>query len=263
VWIWAMDKRSARLYALSGLIFGLAGLSKTLYLALFPLFIIWFWLSRRAGARDLLKAAVISGIVSMIVISPWSIRNYLVFREFIPVNLNNGYNLWVGNNPNATGSLFTRDRVGMWETMPEDMRDKLARMNDVEKNELFREKAVSYIKSHPDRFFKLIPQKLLFLWWFDPYMPTDFPGLREAIYLALLIPALIGMVISRRRFRGVSIFYMIYLELSFIYSIYYGSVRFRYLIEFSFILFASVTGIWIYDKLMALKQRKNINRRGR
>ncbi len=248
IWLLAMERRKAIWYILFGAVLGVSGLSKTLYLAFFPLFLFWYWLWLKAGTRDLVKAALIPGIAAAFVISPWTARNYIVFHRFIPVTLNSGYILWAGNNPSATGNIFTEDRRHISEAMPDEMREKLAGIDEFEKDELFRREAVRYIRENPGRFFGLMPRKLYYLWWFSPYLPTDFPGFREVVYVALLLPALFGMLLSRRQFRKLSIFYLIYIELSVIYSIYLAETRFRYVIEFSFILFAAAAGIWVYDR---------------
>lgn len=51
-----------------------------------------------------LKRLCITTVVMGIVICPWTIRNYRVFHEIIPVSTNGGYNLYVNNNPYATGA---------------------------------------------------------------------------------------------------------------------------------------------------------------
>ena len=235
----AMKQDRVRDWALAGFGLGLATLSKTIYLILAPAFLLWAWLWRRPAFPRLVRNAAVFGIAAAAAIAPWTIRNAITLHAFVPVTTNGGFNFWVGNNPNASGSIFTADHRGMWETLSPEMLARLRSAPDVEKERIFSQAAWSYIREHPARCVALIPAKLRALWWFDPDMPSDFPVVREVVYVLLLVPALLGMIASRRKWRELSIFYLTYLTLSAAYSVYYGGARFRYVIEFSLILFAA------------------------
>jgi len=235
----AMKQDRVRDWALAGFGLGLATLSKTIYLILAPAFLLWAWLWRRPAFPRLVRNAAVFGIAAAAAIAPWTIRNAITLHAFVPVSTNGGYGLWIGNNPAATGNIFTSDHQGMSAKLSEEMRARLRSASDVEKERIFREAAWAFIRQHPARFVALVPAKLRALWWFDPDMPSDFPVVREVVYVLLLIPALLGMIASRKQWRELSIFYLIYLTLSAAYSVYYGGARFRYVIEFSLILFAA------------------------
>lgn len=227
-------------WAAAGTTLGLAALSKTLYLILVPSFFLWTWLWRHPPGPRLLKNLAVFVFAALLVIAPWTIRNAVTLRAFVPITTNGGFNLWVGNNPHASGSMFTTDHRGMRETISPEMLGRLAAAgSDVEKEKIFSQAAWTYLREHPGRFVALIPPKLRALWWFDPDLPSDYPKARQAVYLLLLFPALLGLLASAPQWRKLSIFYLIYLTLSAAYSVYYGGARFRYVIEFSFLLFAA------------------------
>ncbi len=54
--------------------------------------ILTLWLGSRA---DALRRSVIAGLFALLVITPWTTRNYLVFDRFIPIKSNLGYELYV------------------------------------------------------------------------------------------------------------------------------------------------------------------------
>ncbi len=63
-------------------------------------------LFRGAGLKKALaRGAVVAGVAALAV-APWTYRNWGVFGAFIPVSTNGSLSLWVGNNPNATGTYY-------------------------------------------------------------------------------------------------------------------------------------------------------------
>ena len=234
----ALERDRVRDWLAAGAVVGLGALSKTLYLIFVPSFLVWAWLLTGWDWRRLARRTAIYLLAAAAVIAPWTVRNYSVFHRFIPVSANGGYNLWIGNNPAASGGIFAAGGKGMWETMSPDLAERLARSTDLEKDEILRAEAMSWIAAHPGAALRLVPERMRALWWFEPYMPSDFPLLREVSYLALLVPALAGLYLSRRWWRRLSILYLPALTITAVYSIYYGGARFRYLIEFALMIFA-------------------------
>lgn len=90
----ASDARaSSALAGLAGLLFGLAVLTRETVLYFLPLAALWLAWRRPGGARRgawLLAAA-------LVVVLPWTLRNYRVFGAFVPVSTSGALNLWQGN----------------------------------------------------------------------------------------------------------------------------------------------------------------------
>lgn len=55
--------------------------------------------------RALARGAVVAGVAA-VAMAPWTYRNWRVFGALVPVSTNGSLSLWVGNNPNATGTLY-------------------------------------------------------------------------------------------------------------------------------------------------------------
>jgi hypothetical protein len=105
----AADARGSRgAAAVAGLLWGLATLTRELSLYLLPIVALWM-VRPRAGARgqplarttrDLTPAvgrAALLVLATVLTVAPWTIRNAIVFRAFIPVSTMGGLNLWQGN----------------------------------------------------------------------------------------------------------------------------------------------------------------------
>ena len=64
---------------------------------LMPLPIVALLLARGADLRQKLKLVLLPALFMILTIAPWTVRNSISMKAFIPVSLNGGYSLWVGN----------------------------------------------------------------------------------------------------------------------------------------------------------------------
>jgi 4-amino-4-deoxy-L-arabinose transferase-like glycosyltransferase len=97
---WAMErllaadgKGGAKAALVSGLLWGLAILTRETVLYFLPLAAFWLAWRRGGGAR---RAAMLLA-ASALVVLPWTLRNWLVFDAFVPVSTSGALNLWQGN----------------------------------------------------------------------------------------------------------------------------------------------------------------------
>lgn len=111
---WALERTlaadtggSRRTAAVAGLLWGLAALTRELALYLVPLAALWMLRPRAGAASDgrsrpwprpaALVAPALLLAATLLTIAPWTVRNAIVFRAFIPVSTMGGLNLWQGN----------------------------------------------------------------------------------------------------------------------------------------------------------------------
>ena len=144
----------------AGLIFGLACLVKPQ--AIFVPAIILAALPatdfKRAGFIKYTKLAAIIYVAVGLTILPWLIRNYKVFNTFIFISNNGGYNLLVGNNPDATGGYVFNEKI---TAMLSEAKDEPGRDREAFK------KAIAYMANHPLETIKLWPRKFWYLYGKD------------------------------------------------------------------------------------------------
>ncbi len=90
------DEAGSRRAAIAGgLLWGLAILSRETALYFLPVAGLWLALSpRREGART--RAALFVA-TALLVVAPWTFRNYVLFRAAVPVSTAGGLNLFQGN----------------------------------------------------------------------------------------------------------------------------------------------------------------------
>lgn len=147
-------------YPVLGIAVGIMALTKPFFLA-YPLVLsLIAWLKDKEW-KTALKLLVVVSVVMMIVVSPWTIRNYKKFGRFIPVSYNSGFNLYINNNPNNIhGGWQSFDDIyktpELQEKIDQHLNNPLGSVKIASDIELdFKPEAQRWIKEHPIEFFKL------------------------------------------------------------------------------------------------------------
>lgn len=149
----------------AGAAFGLAALTRGIAFYFIPFFAAWIgWrVWRRDRPRRAAAAAAAFTCAALAVIAPYTLRNALVFHEFVLLETKGGVNLWLGNNPD-TPADFIRD---VWKTgVREPMLEGLPR-DEVSRDRAAYARALDYIREEPLTFFARIPVKFADFWGFE------------------------------------------------------------------------------------------------
>ena len=100
----------------AGLLWGLAILTRETVLYFVPLAALWLaW--RRPGG---LKRAGLFVCAALVVVVPWTVRNWYVFDAFVPVSTAGALNLWQGNTRLSREQVYeeywaVRGRIAKYE----------------------------------------------------------------------------------------------------------------------------------------------------
>ena len=120
----------------------------------FGFYLIWALLSWKS---EHIKRSLLLFFVSSLVLIPWTVRNAVRFERFVFISSNGGFNLLMGNNPQATPASGVIDLPGL----KEETKD----LNEFERDAYYRKRAITYIRSHPRESIKRYALK--FLHYFD------------------------------------------------------------------------------------------------
>lgn len=154
-----------------------------------------------------LRRLLIAGLVCGIVLAPWIIRNALVHHKFVFVKSVAGLNLWIGNNPRATGSdsIAPQDtgdgtRAYVLRAMDPQLEQQVREApGELDKDGILCKAAVQYILSHPEQTLRLALRKAALLWWRDDIHPLGRRAAYQACQLALFLAGITGLVFGFRR----------------------------------------------------------------
>ncbi len=198
-------ERSSRLWLWAGfgLLAGFAGLTEPSVLAVVAfLMVLACWRLARDGKRWLLPGVVASLTIAA-ALSPWMIRNALVFHRFIPMRDSMGLELWMGNNGVSHSLDQTSDDLHPLHDMAE-LAD-YNRMGELAYMDHRMQQAKAFIRANPGLYIWKSVRRAVYVWtglWsFDPaYLaqdPTELPNIPFATGLTLL--ALAGLLTTWRK----------------------------------------------------------------
>ena len=154
LWVLAHRDPSPQTAAMLGVIIGLSVLTRGEGPLMFLMPVAaWF---PRIGRRELAeRMAVVVGVAVLCVV-PWTLRNYSVFHQFIPVSTNFGSTFWAGHNPTATGEQTYPPASLTAQAGPSN-----ARFYQIEQSKVLQKAATDWIKQNPLKDISLIPWKVL------------------------------------------------------------------------------------------------------
>jgi hypothetical protein len=138
-----------------------------------------WWITSRAFVPSALGVSVVLGVAA-IVVSSWTVRNYVEFDEPIAIATNGGYNFWQTNHRYADGNDTFWPFVPMDDPEYITMRDG----DEFTKNREGYRYALAFLREHPWHIVTMLPTKLFWLYHSDTsgfyegvlYPPLETPS---------------------------------------------------------------------------------------
>jgi hypothetical protein len=140
-----------------GLFWGLAALINTTLILMMPLAVAALFY--RWGRR-LRGPALAALLVFVCALTPWTVRNYVVFHKLIPIRGNFGALLWYGNRPDVKGPADE----SLNPTQNRDELQSYLRLGDLPYAASRQQMALQFIRQNPAKFVRLTCDRVLFFW---------------------------------------------------------------------------------------------------
>jgi hypothetical protein len=196
------SSRGFRSWVLFGLLWGIEGLTSPVALAVLPFWAGWIAYRKHRAGEPWIGKSVISAGAFLLVVSPWFVRNAVVFHRFIPFRDGFGLALRLGTKggPDVQTVHWARYSMGPWHNEAEwqeyRQNGELAYMDHK------REQALTSIRQDPGWFVIISFRRVIYIWtgfWsFDSsYLaeePFDLPNIPLCSTLTIL--ALAGLMWS-------------------------------------------------------------------
>jgi len=204
---------------LTGLLMGLAVLTRAEFV-LFPILLIVYLLYiSNLSIKKLLRKYFIVYLFIILTMSPWIVRNYIIYKEFIPLSTLGGSTFWTGNNALANGG-----------------QSSAAWFEGNQNSKKYFKMGIEYLKNNPKRIPKLFIRKILVHWapfangfkWFNSF------------YAFILFFGSIGILFFRKKVILENILLLIFLTTTLAAVITFGEPRYRCSYEPYLIIFAAL-----------------------
>ena len=232
----------AVLLFISAVVSGLMLLSRPDFI-LYMIFIS-IWVYRRQRHR--MRAYIIFILIIFCCVAPWIIRNWVTFNRFVPLTSSGGINLWEGIHEDATGtrSNYVYPSIEISPTMKRALQElKPIKNYELERDRIYKERALMDLAQHPFRAVKLALIKFTFLWGHYWGINCTYPGANSAAYWLpwfLQLPMfLYGLVVAIKKREPLSLFYMYLIIATLVAMIFFVIPRYRIFILPVVTLFAS------------------------
>jgi 4-amino-4-deoxy-L-arabinose transferase-like glycosyltransferase len=141
-----------------GVTLGLLSLSRSALLPFAALYVIWLLFRLPKPMR--LRGAALSTVLMVLVIAPWTVRNYYVQKGFVPISMF-GRVLATTNNDLSGGEVILHP-PDIWQTRngPVNVAKQLEGTTPVQRDAVWRRAALTWIREHPDKFLARMTWKL-------------------------------------------------------------------------------------------------------
>lgn len=217
----------------SGILFGLACLTRPSWLLFLPLAFCVGWFHRKNWRRHWIGFGT-TLMAACLVMAPWWIRNYSVTNHFVLTTLQTGTSLYDGLNPDADGSSDMQFAPRKKKEYLREYREKqIEPENEFEFwfNERMKKEALAWARSHPGRVIQLAAKKFLRIWSPWPNSREIGSGLARSAIVCYFVPLLVlGVWGARELWRNGCVVLVCILPAVYftgLHMIFVGSIRYR------------------------------------
>ena len=213
-----------------GLLWGIAALTSTSLLSFLPAAGLWAWFHRAKRGKQSIAGVVLASVIFFSCITPWLVRNYKTFGQFIFIRDNFGAELRLGNGPGANGTWMeylhpTQDVYAMRQ---------YEAMGELAYVALRKQQAIDYIKADYGRFAVLCVKRFIYFWAGPPKatQPWWMNDVKNSLFLASSVLMFWGLGRALRLHKpGAWLLFWLILLYPAIYYVVFPAPRYRVPIE--------------------------------
>lgn len=228
--------------ALSGIFIGLTVLTRAEFV-LFPILLaVYLFYLVGLSMKIFLKKYFIIYLFIALTMAPWTARNYIIYKEFIPLTTLGGAAFLVGNDSLARGGWIGPENTVV---VLNKAVKKSENFSENQKSKLYFKAGIKELKDNPQRIFKLFVRKALVHW-----APFEM-GFKvfNPFYAFILMLGSIGVLFFRKHIISEDILLILLLSTTLTAILIYGEPRYRYPYEPYLIIFAALAISGIIEKM--------------
>tara|TARA_Y100000590_G_scaffold426042_1_gene534648 strand:- start:3100 stop:4320 length:1221 start_codon:yes stop_codon:yes gene_type:complete len=221
---------------------GLLILTRREFVAIFILSCFYLFIFNKLA----IKRILIIVLITLITVSPYLIRNALIFEK-ITIQAGFGYNVWKANNPNSKveGSTFIDDNLQ--KQIDKVTKDRFYRINE---DKIFLNQAIKNIKENPRRYFILYFKKIASFLFIDinSSEPNYYNPFHYLPIILITLTSLGGIIVSDKKSLNLNYLILIFFFYIFLFSFFAILPRYKLSIIPLQIIFTGIVIEYIYNK---------------
>ena len=174
----------------AGISLGLAALTRSAFLVVSPLILIWIYSVGRNHPK--LPRAILFIAVLALILTPWAFRNWSLFDQVVLIDTFGGVAVFLGNNVETP--IFHSWEVDRLKALAPI--DSPRPESDAKRQVIAYRKALSFVAHHPGRFVLLTGSKVMDYWeteriFYGVFRIGGYEGMSRPV--ALAITGLLGL----------------------------------------------------------------------
>ena len=213
------------------------------------------------AVKKFYKEIVILACILLAIQLPWIIRNYIVYKAFIPGACVGGQNMYLGIEAPFEDMGTPREQI--WRSTDKVVVEAM-KLNEIEQDRFFYKSAFKRIIQKPFKLIARMPEKLVKMYRFYPYRGrTSLPHNEKLLMFTsifsygIIFPFFIyGFIISFKRFSETVHILLPIMLFTFVYMITMAILRYRLPIESLIIILACYGIVNIYELISGRKIEK-------
>jgi hypothetical protein len=253
-----------RRWALIGLASGVAVLLRQSFLLFLPFMLLWAWADETirtrlasglaagtaqkftararefvAQALKVIRLPLLATLIVIVMILPWTIRNYQAFGRFVLLNTNAGYAFFFANHP-IYGTEFISilpDNISYQSLVPTELRS----LDEAALDNALMKVGMGYVVQDPVRYLllSLSRAKSFFMFW-----PSSDSGLLSnlvrVLSFGISLPFMLyGLIAALSRWGRWSLLYLFVVIYTAIHLLSWALIRYRLPVDAVGVLFAA------------------------
>ena len=247
------EKNSRRLWLAFGAIWALIALTNPALLSVMPFTFAYVGFVNHRALRRWLAPMTLAGVLFAALVSPWLIRNELVFGRPVFFRSNYWFEFHLGNYHFSNGMGYTDNHPGL---NPRELQ-KYAAWGEMRYIDYYKQDSFAFIRRYPSEFVHLTLHRTL--WFWDGslliYWTREWWKAWEFWPLSLL--GWLGILFAlTRRPRGWLLFAAALIIYPIPYYLAYPTAKYRHAIEPELILLSVYLAFVVWGEIRALAHRK-------
>jgi 4-amino-4-deoxy-L-arabinose transferase-like glycosyltransferase len=226
-----------------GVLWGVIGLTDTALLSILPFFVGWLYYRLSQQGVALRHAISACTLGFLLILTPWLLRNYLIFGEFVFVKGNFGMELHLGNHEGSNG--LSGGRL-IHPAGNEHEFQRFRRMGELSYIKENKRQALDFIAAHPGMFIWLTVKRVGYFWTGNSQLLQIFPlsgrfaAARYILFTLVSVLAFVGLFLAFRNGNpAVPLFAITLIVFPLVYYVTHPTPRYRHPIEPAMVLLAA------------------------